>query len=57
MTSFLQILDIPKAILPELKQSSEIYGKTDSSLFGPEIPIAGIAGDQFAATFGQACLK
>ncbi|AYE36128.1 glycerol kinase [Borrelia turcica IST7] len=53
----LQILDIPKAILPELKQSSEIYGKTDSSLFGSEIPIAGIAGDQFAATFGQACLK
>ncbi|UGQ15936.1 glycerol kinase GlpK [Borrelia sp. RT5S] len=53
----LQILDIPKAILPELKQSSEIYGKTDSSLFGAEIAISGIAGDQFAATFGQACLK
>ncbi|UGQ17045.1 glycerol kinase GlpK [Borrelia sp. RT1S] len=53
----LQILDIPKAILPELKQSSEIYGKTDPSLFGAEIAISGIAGDQFAATFGQACLK
>ncbi|UER67431.1 glycerol kinase GlpK [Borrelia sp. BU AG58] len=53
----LQMLDIPKAILPDLRQSSEIYGKTDSSLFGAEITISGIAGDQFAATFGQACLK
>ncbi|EED28966.1 glycerol kinase GlpK [Borreliella garinii] len=53
----LKILNIPKAILPELKESSTIYGKTDKSIFGAEIPIAGIAGDQFAATFGQACLK
>ncbi|AHH10402.1 glycerol kinase GlpK [Borrelia coriaceae] len=53
----LQILDIPKAILPELKQSSEVYGKTDLSILGTEITISGIAGDQFAATFGQACLQ
>lgn len=53
----LQILDIPKSILPELKQSSEVYGKTDSSTLGTEITISGIAGDQFAATFGQACLQ
>ncbi|AWG42631.1 glycerol kinase [Candidatus Borreliella tachyglossi] len=53
----LTILGIPKAILPDLKQSSEVYGKTDPSMFGKEIIISGIAGDQFAATFGQACLK
>ncbi|AAX16756.1 glycerol kinase GlpK [Borrelia hermsii] len=53
----LQILDIPKSLLPELKQSSEVYGKTDASALGTEIIISGIAGDQFAATFGQACLQ
>ncbi|WP_024655557.1 glycerol kinase GlpK [Borrelia hispanica] len=53
----LQILNIPKPILPELKQSSEIYGKIDSSIMGTEINISGIAGDQFAATFGQSCLQ
>ncbi|AGT27235.1 glycerol kinase GlpK [Borrelia miyamotoi] len=53
----LQILDIPKSILPTVKQSSEVYGKTDASILGREITISGIAGDQFAATFGQACLQ
>lgn len=54
----LQILDIPPSILPEVKQSSEMYGKTDPSIFsGHEIPIAGIAGDQQAALFGQACFE
>jgi len=48
-------LDVPSSVLPEVKQSSEIYGHTDPSLFGGEIPIAGIAGDQQAALFGQAC--
>jgi len=46
-------LNVPKSVLPEVKQSSEIYGKT--TLFGGEIPISGIAGDQQAALFGQAC--
>ncbi len=47
---------IPKSMLPEVKQSSEIYGTTTKDLFyETEIPIAGIAGDQQAALFGQAC--
>lgn len=53
----LQILDIPESILPKVKSSSEIYGHTLSSFFGSEIPLAGIAGDQQAATFGQMCLE
>ncbi len=53
----LEILDVPKAILPEVKQSSEIYGKTDKDLLGAEIPVSGIAGDQQAALFGQMCIK
>ena len=53
----LEILDVPKAILPEVKQSSEIYGKTDRDLLGAEIPVSGIAGDQQAALFGQMCIK
>ena len=52
----LEILDIPKRMLPEVKESSEIYAKTiDYHFFGQEVPIAGIAGDQQAALFGQAC--
>lgn len=52
----LELLDIPKQMLPEVKESSEIYGKTiDYHFFGQEVPIAGIAGDQQAALFGQAC--
>lgn len=53
----LQALDIPKSMLPEVKQSSEVYANTDGSLFGTNIPIAGIAGDQQAALFGQACFE
>lgn len=53
----LQELDIPRAVLPEVKSSSEIYGHTDPALFGAAIPIAGIAGDQHAALFGQACFE
>ncbi len=53
----LKALDIPEAMLPEVKDSSKIYGHTDPKLFGTEIPIAGIAGDQQAALFGQACYK
>ena len=54
----LDILDIPIALLPEVKSSSEIYGVTaDYHFFGQNVPIAGIAGDQQAALFGQACFK
>lgn len=51
----LEILDIPRALLPEVRSSSEVYGTTAPGLFDAEIPIAGIAGDQHAALFGQAC--
>jgi glycerol kinase len=51
----LKILDVPRSVLPEVRSSSEIYGTTNAAIFGTEIPIAGIAGDQQAATFGQAC--
>ncbi len=53
----LEILGVPKAILPKVKQSSEVYGKTDKDLLGAEIPVSGIAGDQQAALFGQMCIK
>jgi glycerol kinase len=53
----LQILDVPRAMLPEVRSSSEIYGEADQEMFGAPIPIAGIAGDQQAALFGQACFE
>lgn len=54
----LNILDIPKEILPEVKSSSEIYGYTAGyTFYGVQIPISGIAGDQQAALFGQLCLE
>ena len=53
----LALFDIPACILPDVKMSSEVYGYTDKSIFGEEIPIAGIAGDQQAALFGQACVS
>ncbi|GJM33232.1 MAG: glycerol kinase 2 [Saprospiraceae bacterium] len=53
----LKLLNVPEAILPKVKASSEIYGHTLSELFGGEIPVAGIAGDQQAALFGQACYE
>ena len=51
----LKELDIPVSMLPEVKPSSAVYGHTDARIFGTEIPIAGDAGDQQAALFGQAC--
>lgn len=51
----LRILDVPRRMLPQVRASSEVYGQTDASLFGAAIPIAGDAGDQQAALFGQAC--
>lgn len=53
----LRLLDVPRAMLPTVRSSSEVYGETDPSLFGAAIPIAGDAGDQQAATFGQACFE
>mgnify|MGYP002510875018 CR=1 FL=1 len=55
-----EILDyfhIPASLLPEVRPSSEIYGYSDKSLTGTEIPVAGIAGDQQAALFGQCCFE
>tara|TARA_R100001143_G_scaffold53522_1_gene49009 strand:- start:9998 stop:11497 length:1500 start_codon:yes stop_codon:yes gene_type:complete len=53
----LDLFDIPKSLLPEVKSSSEIYGTTKTTVFGSEAPIAGIAGDQQAALFGQRCIQ
>ncbi|MCX2683036.1 glycerol kinase GlpK [Campylobacter sp. MIT 21-1685] len=53
----LRLFDIPKAILPDVKSSSEIYGYTATRWVDHEIPIAGIAGDQQAALFGQMCTE
>ncbi len=50
-------MDIPIDILPEVKPSSFIYGQTDSNLLGAPVPVAGIAGDQQAALFGQMCIE
>jgi hypothetical protein len=52
------MLDVPKAMLPEVRSSSEVYGTTaPQHFFGREVPIAGVAGDQQAALFGQACFE
>ncbi|WP_461629044.1 glycerol kinase GlpK [Labilibaculum euxinus] len=56
-TEMLELLNIPGSMLPEVKSSSEIYGYTTSTLFAHKVPIAGIAGDQQAATFGQMCIE
>ena len=53
----LAILGVPRAMLPEVRESSEVYGETDPEWFGEPIPIAGDAGDQQAAMFGQACFE
>lgn len=53
----LTLLNVPKSMLPEVKSSSEVYGETETTLFAHRIPIAGIAGDQQAALFGQMCIQ
>ncbi|WP_409035052.1 glycerol kinase GlpK [Mucilaginibacter sp. X4EP1] len=55
-SELLSIFDIPASMLPQVKQSSEIYGETVTTIFASKIPIAGIAGDQQAALFGQMCM-
>jgi glycerol kinase len=56
-TELLELFDIPRSMLPEVKQSSEVYGETSTTLFSTKIPIAGVAGDQQAALFGQLCTE
>lgn len=53
----LRLMGVPRAMLPRVAASSEVYGLTDPTLFGEPIPLAGCAGDQQAATFGQACFE
>lgn len=53
----LEILDVPRSMLPEVRSSSEVYAHTSGEIFSSQTPIAGIAGDQQAATFGQRCVE
>lgn len=53
----LELFDIPESMMPQVKSSSEVYGYTKTTLFAHEVPIAGIAGDQQAALFGQMCTE
>ena len=53
----LDLLDIPESLLPDVKASSEVYGRTKTTIFASKVPIAGIAGDQQAALFGQRCIE
>jgi len=51
----LDLFGVPRAVLPEVRGSAEVYGATDPEAFGAEVPVAGIAGDQQAALFGHGC--
>ncbi len=53
----LDLFDIPKSMLPEVRQSSEVYGQSATTLFSTKIPIASIIGDQQASLFGQLCTQ
>ena len=53
----LELFNIPESMMPQVKSSSEIYGYTKATLFAYEVPIAGMAGDQQAALFGQMCTE
>ncbi|ULH16412.1 glycerol kinase GlpK [Deinococcus sp. KNUC1210] len=53
----LKLLAVPRSLLPDIRDSSQVYGQTAEGLLGAQVPIAGIAGDQHAATFGQVCLQ
>ena len=55
--ALLALFDIPASVLPQVKSSSEVYGYSDPALFGTALPIAGAAGDQQAALFGQQCTR
>lgn len=53
----LELFEVPLSMMPEVKSSSEVYGHTKTTLFAHKVPIAGIAGDQQAALFGQMCTE
>ena len=53
----LELFDIPESLLPEVKQSCEVYGETKTTIFASKVPITGITGDQQAALFGQRCIE
>ena len=53
----LDLFEIPRSMMPEVKSSSEVYGHTKTTIFAHKVPIAGIAGDQQAALFGQMCTE
>lgn len=53
----LKLLDIPESLLPEVRSCSEVYGHTSGQFLTPKVPLAGIAGDQQAALFGQMCVE
>ena len=53
----LKMFDIPRSMMPEVRSSSEIYGHTKTTIFAHKVPIAGIAGDQQSALFGQMCIE
>ena len=53
----LELFDIPVSMMPEVKSSSEVYGNAKGTIFGSEVPIGGMAGDQQAALFGQMCTE
>lgn len=56
-TALLEMLDIPESLLPDVRDCADDYGVTNVDLFGAEIPISGVAGDQQAALIGQACFE
>lgn len=53
----LDLFDIPRSMMPEVKASSEVYGHTKTTIFAHKVPISGMAGDQQAALFGQMCIE
>jgi glycerol kinase len=56
-TGLMKALDVPQSLMPDIRDSSGRFGETEAHLFGASIPILGIAGDQHAATVGQACFE
>ncbi len=55
--ALLRLFGVPREVLPEVHPSSHVFGETDASLLGASLPIAGVAGDQQSALFGQACFR
>lgn len=56
-SDLLDLFDIPESLLPEVRSSSEVYGHTETTIFASKVPVAGIAGDQQSALFGQRCIE